>query len=59
MHGVYKKNKLIAVEKTKRNAKIEALKLSNIRWTYQTQNRDFKYLEADGYKICKVKIVKL
>ena len=56
--GVYdKKMKIVSISKDKRFAKEEALKLSNYRWTFQTFKKDWKYLEKDGYRILKSRII--
>lgn len=54
-----KKGKVVAISQDKRTAQEEVLTKSNIRWNVQTFKKDWKYLENDGYKILKSKIVPL
>lgn len=58
-YAVYKKNKLISLATMAYEAKSMAMTLSSYRWTKQHFDVDWKYLLADGYKLFKVKIIKI
>jgi len=52
-----KKWKILSISKDKQAAQEEALKQSKYRWTIQTFEKDWGYLENDGYRILKSRIV--
>jgi len=61
VYGVFKKNKFLweaglALNKTQ--AKENALKVGNVRWTWQNYREDFETLKKGGYNIKPLWIVR-
>jgi len=54
-----KEGKIVVFGEDKITAQENALKSSNHRWTFQTFDEDWGFLESDGYKVIKSKIVPL
>jgi hypothetical protein len=52
-----KKGKVVSFSKDQKTAKIEALRKSKYRWTYQTIRKDWGYLVDDGYKLIRSTLV--
>ena len=52
--GVYdQKGRVVSISKDRDNAKREALSQSGHRWTEQSLESDWRYLEMDGWHLLK------
>ena len=51
-----KKGKVVSISANKIQAQVEALRLSNHRWTNQTFKEDWGFLAKEGYKVLKSEI---
>jgi hypothetical protein len=54
--AVYKKGHIVSLSRDKTKAKVEALRLSNHRWTNQNFKEDWGFLVKEGYEALRVKI---
>lgn len=57
--GINNHGALVSISAVKNGAMEECLRRNKYRWTYQTIKKDWEYLEKDGWKIKRARIILL